>query len=372
MRTQRHTRGSVRFDRRRRTWNYLWYEAGKRRSKLIGTKQEYPTKAAAWKEACRLQLGKPKQQNGETVNAIAARYESERMPARFSTARMYRSWLHNHILPRWGSVSVNDLQPRDVELWLHSLTLAPKSKAHIRTMLRIIVDFAMWAGTLTVSRNPIELVVVKGATKRTREPRSLTVEEFQRLILELEEPFKTMAQIAVCFGLRISELLALQWRDVDWLNGKLRIERAIVMQNVDQVKTVASRKQMSVAKELLDILKQWRQRTEFAADTDWIFASPSKIGRLPLSYAWYEKQLVAASERAKIGKVGTHTMRHTYRSWLDSVGIPIAVQQKMMRHTDIRTTMNIYGDIVTDEMSEAHEKVVGLALNGAQTERKVN
>ena len=41
-----------------------------------------------------------------------------------------------------------------------------------------------------------------------------------------------------------------------------------------------------------------------------------------------------------------------------------------MRHADIRTTMNIYGDVVTDEMQRAHSKVVDLALNRAQTERK--
>jgi len=43
----------------------------------------------------------------------------------------------------------------------------------------------------------------------------------------------------------------------------------------------------------------------------------------------------------------------------------------MMRHTDIRTTMNIYGDVVTDEMTTASGKVAQLAfqVNGAQTER---
>jgi hypothetical protein len=57
-----------------------------------------------------------------------------------------------------------------------------------------------------------------------------------------------------------------------------------------------------------------------------------------------------------------------YRSWLDAVGTPVAVQQKLMRHADIRTT--VYGDVVMDEMAQAHRKVVGLALNGAQAERK--
>jgi integrase len=66
----------------------------------------------------------------------------------------------------------------------------------------------------------------------------------------------------------------------------------------------------------------------------------------------------------KIGKLGTHTMRHSYRSWLDAVGAPIAVQQKLMRHADVRTTMNVYGDVVTDEMAVASGKVTRLALNG--------
>jgi integrase len=48
--------------------------------------------------------------------------------------------------------------------------------------------------------------------------------------------------------------------------------------------------------------------------------------------------------------VSSHGFRHTCRSWLDAVRTPISVQRKMMRHTVIRTTMNIYGDVVTDEM----------------------
>ena len=60
-------------------------------------------------------------------------------------------------------------------------------------------------------------------------------------------------------------------------------------------------------------------------------------------------------------------MRHTYISWLDAVGTTVAVQQKLMRHADIRTTMNTYGDVVTDEMAQAEGKVARLALNGTQT-----
>jgi integrase len=300
-----------------------------------------------------------------TVKALVARYESERMPSRSSTARVYRSWLHNYILPQWGDKPIGEVQPRPVELWLRQLDLSPKSKSHVRNMLHVLLEFAMWSGVVELVRNPIDLVVVKGATKRTRQPRSLTVEQFHKLSKHLKEPFGTMALVCVCFGLRISECLALRWSDVDWLTGTLRVERGIVERNVDDVKTQGSRKSLRIAVELLERLKIWRQTSQFAADADWMFASPLKLGRLPYSYTGVWRELQRAADDAGIGHLGTHAFRHTYRSWLDAVGAPIAVQQKLMRHSDIRTTMNIYGDVVTDEMETAAAKVAALATKAA-------
>jgi integrase len=66
-------------------------------------------------------------------------------------------------------------------------------------------------------------------------------EGFQKLIAGLKTPFNSMALVSVCLGLRVSELLALKWCDVDWLGAKLNIERGIVKQVVDDVKTDSSR-----------------------------------------------------------------------------------------------------------------------------------
>jgi integrase len=139
---------------------------------------------------------------------------------------------------------------------------------------------------------------------------------------------------------------------------------------VDDVKTERSAKTFTVASELLERLKAWKQVSDFLAAEDWIFASPVKIGRLPYSYTGVWRELERAAGAAGIGHLATHAFRHTYRSWLDAVGTPVAVQQKMMRHADIRTTFNIYGDVVTDEMTTASGKVAELAFgNGAQAER---
>jgi integrase len=222
----------------------------------------------------------------------------------------------------------------------------------------------MWRGDVATQRNPMELVTIKGASKRTRKPRSLTVEEFQLFVHRLGEPFHTICLVCVCFGLRISEALALKWSDVDWLNGKLSVQRGIVRQRVDDVKTETSHKAITVTQTMIEALKLWKQTTQFSAQEDWIFASPSQLGRFPWSADSVNDAYKKAASAAKVAHVSTHSMRHTYRSWLDVVGTPIAVQQKLMRHADIRTTMNVYGDVVTDEMAVACGKVARLALNG--------
>jgi integrase len=362
--------GSVVLDKRINTWNFFWWENGKRRSKQIGTKSQHPTKAAAWRAAKTLRDAVEQQavvrmsSTAPTVSTLVEQYRAEKMPQRYSTRRGYESYLRHRILPRWGADLITVVQPRPVEMWLETLTLAPKTKAEIRGLLRIVWEFAMWRGDVPTQRNPMELVTVKGASKRRRKPRSLTVAEFQTFIVHLNEPFRTMALICVCFGLRVSECMALKWSDVDWLNSKLSVQRGIVKQHVDDVKTEGSERAMRIDAGMVQVFKLWKQTSQFSESEDWMFASPTQLGRQPWSYDQVLRAFVNAGTRSGIGKLGTHSMRHTYRSWLDAVGTPIAVQQKLMRHADIRTTMNIYGDIVTDEMSVASGKVAGLALNG--------
>lgn len=362
--------GSVVRDKRDKVWRFYWWEDGRRRSKALG---RFPTKRAAWDAAKPLRDELEREANTSTpiptVSALIGHYRTEKMPTRKDTRRSYEVWFQNHIIPRWGSGLLSDLQARPVELWLASLGLSPKSKSHIRGLLHTLWDFAMWRGDVPVQRNPLELVTVKGASKRTRKPRSLTVTEFQQLAAQLHEPFRTIALLCVCFGLRISEALALKWSDVDWLGARLGVERGIVRQIVDDVKTDNSERKMPIDVGLLEVLKASKQATQFPAAGDWVFASPVQLGRLPYSYTGVLHVFQKAAKRAGIGVIGTHTMRHTFRAWLDAVGTSVAVQQKAMRHADVRTTMNTYGDVVTDEIVQASGKVARLAINGTETAR---
>ena len=64
----------------------------------------------------------------------------------------------------------------------------------------------------------------------------------------------------------------------------------------------------------------------------------------------------------KFGSIGWHTFRHTYRSWLDETGAPMKVQQELMRHASIQTTMNVYGQAMASSKREANGKVVEMVL----------
>jgi integrase len=359
--SSRHKNGSVVQDRRDGVFRFYWWDDGKRKSKVLG---RFPTKAAAWKAAKPLpdDLEKPPHLSVPTVSTLVEQYSKEKMPKRKDTSRTYQSWIRLYVLPKWGAGPITDVQARTVEMWLESLNLAPKSRGHIRGILSSLWNFAMWNQSIPMQVNPISLVTVKDVSKRRKQPRSLTVEQFQKLSAELHEPHRTVALVCVCFGLRISEALALRWSDVDWLNKVLRVERGIVERIVDDVKTDESRQSLVIADELLDRLKVWKQTTEFPADGDWIFASPVKIGRLPYSYTGVWRELERACGVSGIGHIGTHTFRHSYRMWIDAIGTPVGVQQKLMRHSDIRTTMNIYGDAASADMRAAHTKIVGLAL----------
>jgi len=100
----------------------------------------------------------------------------------------------------------------------------------------------------------------------------------------------------------------------------------------------------------------------FREQTDWIFPSDVYIGRLPLSYPGVWKAFKKAAADAGLPHFGTHSLRHTYRSWLDATGTPLGIQQKLMRHADIRTTMNQYGEADRDRMQQAQSVITGKVL----------
>jgi len=92
------------------------------------------------------------------------------------------------------------------------------------------------------------------------------------------------------------------------------------------------------------------------------FPQPTDRQTLRFSLAPEENTQTAAL-RAKIqGPIGWHTLRHSYRAWLDETGAPLGVQQKLMRHANVSTTMNVYGGAFMEAKRKANTSVVQRVL----------
>jgi integrase len=379
MRT-RYQHGSLQLDKRRNgpdVWIYRWREYSptgemQRRGEMIGTIEEYPTKADAQRASEHLRLTANSDNPGAlnlSFGALLDRYTKEEMPERHSTNLAYRSYIETHIRPRWAHLPLSKLVARgasfSVEVWLKSLDLAPKTKGNIRNVMAVVLNCAMRWGIIDQGINPLSLVRVKGISRRQTEPRILAANEIQSLISALPtEPYHTMVVMALSTGLRCSELFALKWHDVEWEKLTLLVRRAIVDGVVGEVKTKYSQSGLPLDPVLAEILFTWKRLSSFGRETDWVFASPLKAGELPLrSTAVLANRIKPAAITAGLGgSVGWHTFRHTYSSMLRQLGVDLKVQQELLRHADVRTTMNVYTQAVSEQKRAAHSSVVRMVL----------
>jgi len=299
-----------------------------------------------------------------TIGMLVSRYlETELLELRHSTANGYRSYLNHQIKPRWGDYPISKVKPFAVEQWLKGLDLASRTRGHLHNLMRVLWNCAMRWELTEIGENPMKLVRVRGTSKRQREPVVLSVAQFRRLLKELDEPFRTMVILALATGLRCSELFGLKWCDVLWDELTLLVRRGIVTGVENEVKTKYSNAGMPLDPALAKVLLNWRRKTRFKNPEDWVFASPFVAGRKPW-YPWgvERRHIIPAGIRCGIGRIGWHSFRHTFRTLLDETGAPMKVQQELMRHADIRTTMNVYGKAMDESKRKAHGKVVRLVL----------
>jgi integrase len=145
--------------------------------------------------------------------------------------------LNKHILPQWQYTPLAEVRPMFVQDWLDRVTLAPKTKGKIKALMHRLFEKAMFWELIPVGRNPMALVEIPGASKRRKKPIILTVEQYFAVLGLFPEPYRTMVVVAQCLGLRVSEILALQWRDINFGELTMQVTRGVVDGVVEAVKT---------------------------------------------------------------------------------------------------------------------------------------
>ena len=179
-------------------------------------------------------------------------------------------------------------------------------------------------------------------------PEVLTGEEQKALIEQFNERYpsshrnKVLIELMLDTGLRLAEVCALRWKDVDLNTGKLMVRQG----------KGAKDRTLWVDEERLDDLREWRER-----QVEWLGESPKHVFTTrngdPLQHRYVQKMVKNYSEKAGIDKnVHPHTLRHTFATDLYRETGKIRIVQKALGHADLSTTM-IYTHIVDDELEEA-------------------
>ena len=227
-------------------------------------------------------------------------------------------------------------------------------------MVSKLLDLAMLWEYIPVGRNPMQLVKVKGSTKRKKKLVIITPVQFKALVKALPEPYNLMALVTGCLGLRVSETLGLKWVDFNLDSGTLTIGQVYTHGAVQDVpKTDASGGEIPVHPRLCAILKDWQGRQQH--DHSWVFAS-RKTGSPYSDSTILTDYLKPAARSLGIEGLGWHTLRHSYKSWMASAKVNPAAMKDLMRHANISTTMDTYGKTLTPETKKANTRVAAMLL----------
>jgi len=341
-------------------WAFRHRDGQSNRKEIIGTVEQLPSRKAAM-QACELRraninrnIATPRTM-ADLVEHYRQKEMSEDSSKSFSTRTAYDVYLRNWIVPAWGEHSLSNVRTVAVEDWLRTLPLANGSRAKIRNLMSTLFNHAMryeWA-----EKNPIRLV--RQSAKRERTPDVLTAEEIRALLGKLEGPYYVMAFLAARTGLRVSELLALKWEDVDFAAGEMSLTRAIVCQHVGPLKTAASQKPVPMDAGLSALLLDWRGRCPYNQEQDYVFASLAKDGAQPLwpSSAMSNHIRPAAKLAGILKHVRWHVFRHSFATLLKGNGEDVKTVQESLRHANSKVTLDTYTQGLMPVKREAQRKV---------------
>ncbi len=258
--------------------------------------------------------------------------------------------------PLFGAVVEKSKGPRAEDRALH----LERDEAHVQIRCEVGLPERKPMGEKRVE-------LPRGSTKRTRHSVQLTAAEFFRLLDLLDSREKLAVAFAGWLGSRVSEIFGLQWQDLDLQNGAVSFRRGFVQGRITPLKTEASRTNLPLPDELMDLLRQWKSITPFSKPDDWIFASPYTKGKRPFWPAQLlKKHIKPLALAAGLPSIGWHSFRHTVSAWGKEAGLKLEDVKTLLRHEDIATTSNVYGDLGMDAKRRIQQRLVSFVNEQAK------
>ena len=292
----------------------------------------------------------------QTVGTCLDTYLSSMRPVlATSTFNDYASAISHHLKPAFGDVPLTDLSTKTVREFIAGLVISPKRINNVLVPLRGMLADAFADGL--IERNPMDRV--KNLSAKTEEPDPFTPAERDAILSACDDPqLRNLFQFAFWTGLRTGELIAVEWADIDWISGQVRVRRSVTRKEVKCPKTKSGERNVLLLPPALTALKAQRQHTELLAGR--IFHNPRTQQPWETDGQIRKTAWVRILRRAGVRYRYPYQMRHTYASTLLSAGEnPVWVSQQM-GHKDWGMLRKVYGRWIPEVNPQAGERIMEL------------
>jgi integrase len=272
------------------------------------------------------------------------------------TRRDYEAALTNEIYPALGTRKIRDLDVDDIAKWIRKLEARGLSTSTIENYskpLRGALAFAVRRGY--VASNPMDALTVDDRpVKRVRDKaREWTPQEIQDLFWAARAwhkeaagstaDYEPLLRVAVFSGLRLGEILGLQWQDVDLEHGAINVARQWTRhEQYTGTKTKAGHRRVPVRPELVALLKGMKESAfsrGLAKPEDLVF--PNRNGD-PKRHRVVQRAYDSIATKAGLEGTSFHDLRHAYASIAISAGADVVFLSRVLGHARPSVTLDIY------------------------------
>jgi integrase len=285
----------------------------------------------------------------ETIEAFLESWlKAQRPHMKASSFDGYRKIVDGKLIPWFGQLKVSEIKKAHVRDQLRPLAASNKTLANIQSVLRKALDDAIEDELIDI--NPL----ASWCFSKIEPPDEVDdIDPFskdeQAIILEqVDGQGRNLLQFAFWTGMRTSELVALDWGDIDFVRGVVRVTRALTQQSTEPegTKTAAGRREIKLLQPAMEALKAQKQHTWLRGAE--VFQNPQSSLRWTGDQAIRKTLWTWALKRGGVRYRKPYQTRHTYASMMLSAGEHPMWVAKQMGHKDWTMIARVYGRWMPD------------------------
>ncbi|MCW8470614.1 site-specific integrase [Fluoribacter gormanii] len=271
-----------------------------------------------------------------------------------STYIGYKKVCEAHLIPYFGEIALQDLKPAFIREWIRGLQVTSKTVSNLLIPLRAIIEQAL--NDEYIKSNPLDKIVISKLLSKQTSKSNFKVDPFDKnevkAILDAthHEQIRNLFQFAFFTGLRTSELIALEWEDVDLAHGIINVVRAVVKKQIKGTKTIAGKRKVMLLPPAIEALNEQIKYTFDLGKR--VFHNPRTNQPWETDHQIRRTAWVHTIKRAGIRYRNPYQTRHTYASMMLSGGENIMWVASQMGHVDTEMVMKTYGKWIPDESAK--------------------